>query len=838
MDKASSVTAAFTAGKLPSTQQFNAFIDWLNDVGITQVEPSSNTELSSRGRALASGVRQTLDAYKTFFNNKNGDSTLQEALWHLTEGELTTSPEAEGEKDEAKADIQALRRSLRTLISIVWESLSSEGTSVFHDLMSLLRLSLADAAELIEEQAGAAKESLRSLEDEVQAGERDTLGRSKQRLEEEKDPKIAWQHGMDTVKDTGTKIIGGAQTTSATVQEKASKTHDRITDALSKIAARAQNDDNYKQSLDTIFNILQKRLDASLDAAADPSATVANFFNDTTREQHIPKAVDLFRTFIERLAGTSLDPFIGKVRTTTASVMRDPELKEWFDDGLNYLRRVLTDKDFVSNDASAQERQQLGARWRGYMKKDDKWKGDIESLKNEWSKIDDGIRNDQDLARIQAAQKNFGNDLRNGLETAAKEASRQVADRTGQAVDEAKGPLESAIEQATWFWQDLFKVYLPKAVSKMRDFPIPRTEYKDSEIEFVLENLDISSFNFLPSHVYIRNITDVDITTSDSPITPSRTAVGTLTHVRIQALQLALDDVSFWYMDKTAGALTPGEFTGLLGFKLPEKGIDLDLKVRLIPATVSGPRSRHELKHFHVIETADVSIADDVAIEVKESNHALLTTVMKPMIVSRIRDALQRALSSQLRAAIDWADGVAYDVSERQQVFEDTGLGNGASLIGAMWSELGRLQRESRRREVGIHATGTGLIVEQKTLIPGEGDLKSQVQSSSFAMGAEPQILSGEKRGPLGTGSEPIAQKVQRIGEEVGVNVKDTVGDMDIDVDSAARTAQAAFGEVRDRATGMAKVASHQVESFKNSVERKVELEEQRPGWQSAAFDF
>ncbi|KAJ3548993.1 hypothetical protein NMY22_g1050 [Coprinellus aureogranulatus] len=169
MDKASSVTAAFTAGKLPSTQQCNAFIDWLNDVGVTQVEPSANSELSTRGRVLANDIRQTLDAYKTFLNNKNGDNILQEALWHLTEGELSTTQEAEGEKDEAKADIDALRRSLRTLISIVWDSLSSEGTSIFHDLMSLLRLSLADAAELIEEQAGAAKESLRSVEDEVQA---------------------------------------------------------------------------------------------------------------------------------------------------------------------------------------------------------------------------------------------------------------------------------------------------------------------------------------------------------------------------------------------------------------------------------------------------------------------------------------------------------------------------------------------------------------------------------------------------------------------------------------------------------------------------------------------
>lgn len=101
--------------------------------------------------------------------------------------------------------------------------------------MSLLRLSLADAAEVIEERAGAAKESLRSVEDEVQAGERDTLGRSKQRLEEEKDPKVAWQHGMDTVKNAGTSVVGGVQTASATVEEKTSKTQDRISNALYKV---------------------------------------------------------------------------------------------------------------------------------------------------------------------------------------------------------------------------------------------------------------------------------------------------------------------------------------------------------------------------------------------------------------------------------------------------------------------------------------------------------------------------------------------------------------------------------------------------------------------------
>ena len=111
-------------------------------------------------------------------------------------------------------------------------------------------------------------------------------------------------------------------------------------------------------------------------------------------------------------------------------------------------------------------------------------------------------------------------------------------------VEATRTGMEAVIEQATWFWQDMFKVYAPRVFAKMRNVPVPRfillffsflhlfvnvlyssrTEYMDDEIEFVLENLDISGFNILPSHVYIRNITDVDIITSDmasAPIQPS-----------------------------------------------------------------------------------------------------------------------------------------------------------------------------------------------------------------------------------------------------------------------------------------------------------------------------
>lgn len=73
MDKASSVIAALDAGKFPSQQQIDQFIDWLLQSGLTQVEPSPEFgELSEQGRALIQDIRDILEAYKLMGDHKNG----------------------------------------------------------------------------------------------------------------------------------------------------------------------------------------------------------------------------------------------------------------------------------------------------------------------------------------------------------------------------------------------------------------------------------------------------------------------------------------------------------------------------------------------------------------------------------------------------------------------------------------------------------------------------------------------------------------------------------------------------------------------------------------------
>lgn len=64
-------------------------------------------------------------------------------------------------------------------------------------------------------------------------------------------------------------------------------------------------------------------------------------------------------------------------------------------------------------------------------------------------------------------------------------------------------------------------------------------EYVDSEVEFVPENLDISTLRLLPGHIYMSSITDVDITARGGLPKP----LGTLTHIRLQALQLTLRSI-------------------------------------------------------------------------------------------------------------------------------------------------------------------------------------------------------------------------------------------------------------------------------------------------------
>jgi hypothetical protein len=270
-------------------------------------------------------------------------------------------------------------------------------------------------------------------------------------------------------------------------------------------------------------------------------------------------------------------------------------------------------------------------------------------------------------------------------------------------------------------------------------------------------------------------------------------------------MQLFLKEVSFWYKDKAA-TLGPSEYTGLMEFNLPSQGVDVDIKVRLLPNTPDGLRQRERRGGFHFIERVEVKVSESIGLEVKQSNHPILLSMFKPILTMRFREALAKTLAEQIRAVLETADSVAWDIGKRSEVFSDAGLGSGSSIAAGVWSEIGRFKRMDGGSILsGWNATGTGLVKDD---LSGEGKL---------AMGAEPQIISGEKKGPLGTNSQSLAERMP-------------------DIDSSA--AKDTTSGVAQQATNIKQETVKQVKSFKQAVEAKSAEEKKQDGWKSKAFDL
>ncbi len=68
MEHFTGTLAALNAGKSPSQDQLNGFIDWIKNNALAQMEAG---QLSSQGRVLVKHIGSILDAYKALGLNKN-----------------------------------------------------------------------------------------------------------------------------------------------------------------------------------------------------------------------------------------------------------------------------------------------------------------------------------------------------------------------------------------------------------------------------------------------------------------------------------------------------------------------------------------------------------------------------------------------------------------------------------------------------------------------------------------------------------------------------------------------------------------------------------------------
>lgn len=209
---------------------------------------------------------------------------------------------------------------------------------------------------------------------------------------------------------------------------------------------------------------MHKWIHRSLDAAGDVNkdTSLEAFINDPTPDQHLIQGIRGLREGLERLAGgKSLDDFFGALRVCGVDIQQDESIRSWCDRALQHARRCVDESGYVRSDEASQKSEQLRTEWQELCDQDSdkgrKWKEDVAKLKAEVEEFERAIGRDADLRKVRAAHRKLGDDL---------EESLIVAGSAG---------LQTMMEKAPWFWQDLFNFYLPKAVGMLKDIPIPRS---------------------------------------------------------------------------------------------------------------------------------------------------------------------------------------------------------------------------------------------------------------------------------------------------------------------------------------------------------------------------
>ncbi|CDO73889.1 hypothetical protein BN946_scf185016.g46 [Trametes cinnabarina] len=549
------------------------------------------------------------------------------------------------DSDQASQDAKAVARALHSLVNTVWENLSHEGRSLFHNFASFTRLVLADAADYV----GKSQRNELHIKHKAQDNPQDA------------DPRAKFERTM--TKAAGSNLIGAAQVAATTDQDLADHTHSRLQDTLYKacpsprtvvrivlmplqVCDHAQSDENYHNAISTIFDLAQKWIHRSLDTAGDVNqdTSLDAFIDDPTPDKHLINAIHGFRISPPASPSMASSPSPSAASTSSRTPMSALEHQ------LRNNWKALLDKD---------------------SDKGHKWKQDIAALKHEASEFQAAIDRDQDL-RGQTGPRQAWRGPRE-WPSHCWQRRRPVPHGAHPLV--LAGHLQCLPPQARW-----------------HDQGHPNPEFKDDTTEFVLEDLDISTFSLLPGHVYIRNITDINIKAPSAG--QADTAVGALTRIYLQVLQVQLEEVSFYYHNQTAS------------------GVNVDIVVRTIPKSLEGLKERKCRRSFIDIQRVDVKVSEDFNLTIKQSNHQILISVFRPVMQSRLRKALQTVLEQHIHSALEWADSFTWEVSHRAEVFSDTGLSRGASFITGFWSELGHLQKGEGGLFLGWKATGTGILKE------------------------------------------------------------------------------------------------------------------------------
>lgn len=399
---------------------------------------------------------------------------------------------------------------------------------------------------------------------------------------------------------------------------------------LKKMVVEIQGHQDYNQAVTTLLNLAENYSGHTRNLANQAAGTVDGAHKS---DSNLKIAERDLRTLIERFANyTSLDDLFESINDLYRDADRDPELKDFFKRANRYLRKCLLEQGYILDDSATDEYNQLYEHGNFLLR--DRYRNHTDRVVDELKFLNDQFNQDAMNRKFGDSCQKLFNDLGN--------------DENGKPTFKPH------------LVKDLSEVILPAVFENVRYIPIPRIEYTDNMVDCVIENLIIESDNLMPNAVEFA---------SDNYFRWGRKNIANRSKhsgmLSVSGVQCDLRDVSY-YVKKKSGFPSITD-QGVMDILLYGTGFSFKLKLSSADAK--------DRQNFFKIDKIDVDVKN-FNIKVKQSNHKMLFSLFKGIMLKVLRPALQKALEKVIRDKFNEFDRLAYSIKKeadraQEQVKDD-----------------------------------------------------------------------------------------------------------------------------------------------------------------------
>ncbi|KAF7353927.1 hypothetical protein MVEN_01078900 [Mycena venus] len=698
--------AAMRRSRLPTNAQI---ADTLEYVKINS--PVDEKKLSTEGQKLVADIRDIIATFSSVLQEKNNGEILQRFVW-ATRGVDTSSvnpaedekEKGKGDLDKAKRDAQEAAHHLRTLLSLVLTN--AEMRKLITDAGIVGRDLLAKSSAKAAAAVSPKPEELARADDPAPHDhfvEKDPLsdGKSRTRTSTAESSTSLSSDSASSSSDSDSaaspdkaknkkSLMSRIQSLHSSHKDKLDEGRTWLTDEFfpeerrerwiwrgKKVIVECQKHKDYQESvrwlLDAVDAWARRARDVGKDAKEGegllPAGTLA-------QDPSLRSALDLLRMLLERIANAPLEPVFAAARVLATDAANDESLRKWWISVDGYIRKVLLQPGYVTEEASTTRARELRDMGRGFY--DEKYKGHFDAV----------------IDAASAWFKSIADDPLN------KALAQDFARFTRDFLFDAEGNLQFK----TKLWNDVRSVILPTLVDKVGYIPIPRVEYTDDNFDLVVENLTLSGRHLFP------NIVEVEAHNFArfSPYKAAKTDDVSRHEFTFTFAQIHADmrDVAFSFRTKA-------------GIKMRDSGLaDVVLGGQGLTATVTLTSSKDTSSVFNV---ASVRVkVGSLKFRIRDTKHDLLYKTFKPLATRLIKKQIKNAIADAIRTGFEYVDGQLVGVRDRMAEAK-------ASDDGSRREVLAEVFKRKKDEAASVAATTTSnsqfkvLATKQNSLLPNSG---------------------------------------------------------------------------------------------------------------------